>query len=266
MGACATTGLWVSLHPLCDLFGISVNSPAEITEKSVSFPAEYRSFPSSGLSLLQMITFIKSRGLDLESIDITSERSEREYVITDAVKAYIKAGIPIIATIRLEKGSIFDYHAVVIGGYRCDQDGVIKELYVHDDQIGPYSPVVSRRRFIEWENEWVFAFGYDRALIEKLLIPIYPKIRLIFASIYEVYMREKQHIISKGLAAELFLTQVGEYKGFLRNHFIKDKVEILTTPLPRFLWIIRSHLEGMPVIDIYDGTSVIPKRLLTVQF
>jgi len=206
VGACATIVLWISLHPLSDLFGIPLNSPAEITEKSVSFPAEYRSFPSPGLSPLQMIAYIKSTGLDLESIDVEPRRSERQkHFVTDAVRAYITSGIPLIATIRLEKDNTPEYHAVVISSYHCDQNGVIGELYVHDPQIGPYCRVVSNKRFIEWENEWTLKFGYDNVFVEKLLIPIYPKVRLIFASIYEQYLRKCILIYIHNIFAHNFL-------------------------------------------------------------
>ena len=173
--------------------------------------------------------------------------------------------MPVIATVRLEKNEDIYYHAVVISGYGCNQQRIVNELYVHDDQIGPYSRVVSDGKFVEWKSEWTLR--YDREIVEKVLIPIYPKIRLTFGRIYEVYLREKQSILSKGFNAELFLIQVREYKEFLWNHFIEDKTEILTTILPRFLWVIRSLLDGVPIIDdVYDGTSVFPKRLLTVRF
>jgi len=267
VGACSTVALWVSLHPLYDLFGVPMQSPAEITERSASFPIEYRSFPSSGLTREQMIVYIRSTGLDIESIDIESkiESEIGECIVPDVIRAYIKAGLPIIATVELEKMKNTYCHAVVISGYRCDQTGVIKELYVHDDQIGPYNPVVSDEGFIEWKNRCVLK--YDRKIVEKLLVPVYPKIRLTFGRIYEVYLRERKGSLSKEFSTELYLTQVGAYKEFLRNHFIQDKVKILTTSLPRFLWIIWFHLNGTPVIDdVYDGTSVFPKRLLTVRF
>lgn len=244
-----------------------MQSPAEITERSASFPTEYRSFPSSGLTLEQMIVYIRSTGLDIESIDIESKIGSEigERIVPDVVRAYITAGLPIIATLELEKMKNTYCHAVVIGGYRCDQTGVIKELYVHDDQIGPYNPVVSDEGFMEWKNGYFPK--YDREIVEKLLIPVYPKIRLTFGRIYEVYLRERQGSLSKEFNTELFLTQVRAYKEFLWNHFIEDKVKILTTSLPRFLWVIRFHLNGIPVVDdVYDGTSVFPKRLLTVRF
>ncbi len=264
VGACATAALWVSMHSLHNLFDISLHSPAEITEKSVLYPTIYRSFPSEGLSYEQMITYIKSIGLDAESININPKK---ESIVPDAIRAYIESGIAPIAALKIEKKSgVVELHAVVISGYRCDSNGVIKELYVHDDQIGPYTRVKSDRKFAEWRNEWTTKYGYRKASLEKLLVPVYPKIRLTFGRIYEVYLTERKYC-PKEFEVVLFLTQVKEYKKFLWKYLIEDKIKVLITSLPRFLWVIRFHYRGAPVMDdVYDGTSVFPKRLLTIRF
>jgi len=271
VGACATAALWTSLYPLRDLFGIPPHSPAEITEISVSYPAESRNFPSSGLTIPQMINYIHLLGLESEVIDIPiaigNNLKISDCIIADVAKAYIKAGLPIVAEIKLVNHKKEDYHAVVICGYRCDQNGDIKELYVHDGQIGPYSRVMPDGNFIRWKNEWTTDYGYDELSVIKLLIPVYPKIRLTFSRIYEVYLKMKQPILSKGFNLELYLTQVKDYKKYLIKQSIKEKERILTAPLPRFLWIIRIYDDGMPVIDrIFDGTAVFPENIRTVRF
>ena len=272
VGACATAALWTSLYPLRDLFGIPPHSPAEITEISVSFPAESRNFPSSGLTIPQMINYIHLLGLESEVIDIPTAIGKNleisDCIISDVAKSYIKAGLPIVAEIQLvnHKKSP-DYHAVVICGYRCDQNGDIKELYVHDGQIGPYSRVMPDGNFIRWKNEWTTDYGCDELLVIKLLIPVYPKIRLTFSRIYDVYLELKQRILSKGFNLELYLTQVKDYKKYLLEQSIEEKERILIDPLPRFLWIIRIYDGRMPVIDyIFDGTAVFPKNICTVRF
>ncbi|PXF60871.1 MAG: hypothetical protein C4B59_06800 [Candidatus Methanogaster sp.] len=272
VGACATAALWTSLHPSRNLFGIPSHSPAEITEISVSFPHENRNFPSSGLTVMQMINYIHLIGLEAEVINIGAVAELNSeiggYMVSDAAKAYIKAGLPLIATLRLKNDkNITGRHAAVISGYRCDQNGHVKELYVHDDQIGPYSRVMPDGNFIRWKNEWIDNFGYDEVSVEKLLIPIYPKIRLAFGHIYNIYLKDKQKAISEGLDIEIYLTQVKDYKRFLLNKSIKDKEIILTNPLPRFLWIIRTYYDQIPAIDdVYDGTAVFPKKLRTIRF
>jgi len=266
VAACATTALWIALHPLSVLFAIPTYSPVEITEKAVTYPGEQRNFPSSGLSILQMINFINFLGLDTENINILPKKEE---MTLEAVKAYIKAQIPIIACLELEARGKSDrsYHAVIVSGYRYDSSGTVKELYIHDDQIGPYSRVKLGHNLAEWENEWITDYGFKKMVVERLLVPVYPKIRLTFGRIHAVYLREKDKIISKGLNAELFLSQVNAYKQHLLKHSFKDKVETLTKSLPRFLWVIRGHYHGQPILDnVYDGTAIFPQKLLTIIY
>ncbi len=104
-------------------------------------------------------------------------------------------------------------------------------------------------------------------LLKNWSFPYIQKIRLPFGRIYPIYMREKEQIVSKRLSAEIYLTELNEYRQYLLKLDIKDKEKILTKPLPRFLWIVRSHINGKPVIEsVYDGTAVFPERLLTIHF
>ena len=45
-----------------------------------------------------------------------------------------------------------------------------------------------------------------------------------------------------------------------------DTETILTDPIPRFLWIIRTYYDRIPTMDdVYDGTAVFPKKLRTIE-
>ncbi|HJH28447.1 MAG TPA: hypothetical protein C5S51_01935 [Methanosarcinaceae archaeon] len=277
VGACATTACWTTLQPLKSLFGIQKDSPFEITEKSVLIPSlENRNFPNNGLTILQMKSYFNSINLETEFIDINNIEKLKNYtnnddVVADAVKAYIKMNLPIIATLKLFKEEkVTDLHAAVISGFR-HKNGVLNELYVHDDQIGPYCKTLPNENFSRWINEWVNVNGYTDVLVHKLMIPIYPKIRLSFNSIYQIYLdyKRKLEIRSEGLIPDLYLIEAKKYKNYLCKHCIFDnKEKILRKPFPRFLWIIRLHFHGMPIIDyIYDATSVYPKeRNITFKY
>ena len=274
VGACATTALWISQHPLNNLFGIPVFSPIEITEKSVIYRSEFRNFPSTGLTFSQMINYIKSIGLDTEIIDVENidlihvENINFENFVSDVIKAYTNADLPIIATIKLlKKGKREDYHAVVICGFRYNTEKIISELYIHDDQIGPYSRVFSDDNFKIWKNEWIDIEGYDKVVLEKFIIPIYPKIRLTFGRIYQIYSQEKEMIKTYGLQCELLLFQINKYKTFLLGCVFKNKKEVLTSLFPRFIWVIRIHNKENVIVDyIYDGTSVPVKNISKIKF
>jgi hypothetical protein len=77
-----------------------------------------------------------------------------------ALKAYINASIPLIALLELKKKEKVSWHAVVISGYRRDEKRKVKELYVHDDQIGPYSSVKPVKGNFEF---WDYKLSHGKA-------------------------------------------------------------------------------------------------------
>ena len=270
VGACATTALWVTLQPLKGFFEITMHSLSEITEKSVLFPSKYRNFPSEGLNLYQIIMYLKSIGLDVECIDMEKSKNTdiEKDLISDVVKVFTRSGYPLIAGLKIEKkGDPPDFHAVVISGYKSNQEGVIEELYIHDDQIGPYSIVKSTDGFLHWHNEWIQKFNFDKISINRILIPLYPKMRLSFFKIYSIFLKGRKNLSNDRFVIDLLFLQLNEYKEFLLGKEIANKTNILITPLPKFLWIIRHTIDTNTIIDVvYDGTSVFPVKLLEVHF
>lgn len=282
VSACATIGLWTSLQCSADAFGLPKHSPAEITELATSMPEPVRRFPSSGLTIEQIMRYINLLGLDVDIIKIDSNE-----MVTLAVKAYIKkARIPLLAELELEKNLVEYLHLAVISGYRCRDDGEITELFVHDDQIGPYSKTkkgMPSNSFLDWENEWITVERYDYQKLILLFVPVYPKIRLSFNSMYSRLQDEKAKYPYSNVTFDLYLTNVKDYKEdlltksmegdieeIIRNKSIMktiNKSDILTMFLPRFLWIIRLYRNNRPVWeDLYDGTSIYPEKKLTVRF
>lgn len=296
VGACATTACWIAINALARSFDVQKLSPIEITEKSVAFPSEGRNFPSTGLTYFQIKNYFNSVGLDTEFIDPSkiigykAYDSSSEDIIADIAKAYIRElNLPIIAGLELKrnKSSIINiplignlkakerklssqYHAVVISGYRHEKGRVIK-LYIHDDQIGPYSRVTPRDKdFFSWENKWLDQEHISEVVVDKLIIPVYPKIRLTFKTIYPLYLRWykrkldvkiKKEGINPNAKYELFLTNVKKYKKNLFEQQIDNKKVKLQKPLPRFLWIIRLECDDIIYYDyIYDATSVLAKK------
>ena len=305
IGGCATMALYSALHPLAITFELPRSSPSEITEISTSFRLLSHKFPSTGLTWEEMVNCVRSKGLDVETIGFESDE-----VIKTAVMAYIDAGFPLIAALDLIKKTdaveIFvketiksgvplidaldqirrvpfeplERHAVVISGYRNDRNNNLKELYAHDDQICPYNKVTFGSGLREWRNEWS---GKNYIILEKLLVPIYPKIRLPFISMNSAYTDLKDRCIESGMGyrdLRLCLTSVRRYKKFLlKKAFLgvhKDnqgrlevynKDEVLTWSLPRFMWIVRAYDNDKLTYDvIHDGISVYPNECFTIVF
>jgi len=285
VSACATIALWTALHPLKNIFDISRYSPAEITERATSLPSFHRRFPTTGLTREQMINYIHSVGLDVEIIEPISEDQ-----FQTAVKAYIYAGLPLLASLKMSpkpfnnetNEQIEDEedtkkalrHAVVITGYQENNRGNINEIYVHDDVIGPYCRVKPDEDFFK---AWKYG-DYDywtakqyKVKFEDLRVPIYPKVRTTFWRIFNEYINIKRKMedspdLGHG-TSELLLTSVQKYKELLLDNYIENKVNVLTKCLPKFLWVMRFYENELPQIDIvYDGTSIYPREKCKVVY
>jgi hypothetical protein len=266
VAACATTSIWTSLHALNKLFGIQNQSPSEITKIATSTIGYDRNFPSVSLDILQMKKYFDLIGLETESIYVASYEGAK--LIPDIIKAFLSFKLPIIACMCLEKKdkngrSIKEGHAVVVSGYRSDDDGNISRIYVHDDGICPYSSVKrvdGDKSFLCWDNEWK-AKGYERMQLVRFLIPLYPKIRLSFNRIYGKYSQIREKNNKKNYLTTLSLVEINKYKEELLdiNRKFEDKVTILLKPMPKYNWLIRVETKDKLIADyIVDATSMFP--------
>ena len=168
-------------------------------------------------------------------------------------------------------------HAVAISGYRCDTNRKLKNLFVHDDQICPFSRVCFKNKennkgkyFKFWDNEWK-SKGYNHVELTDMIVPIYHKLRLKFELIFSIYLGYKINCLIKNNILkekpdrdmELLLFRVQEYKEFLfkgeydkNTFYVENKEDILTTQLPHFLWVLRTYEDKLPKNDlVYDATE-----------
>ena len=268
VSACATIALWTTLNPLHHLFGVPLFSPSEITEIASSLPGEYRKFPTTGLSLQQVINFINYVGLEVENINALLPNKESLDLIPVAIKAYLNAGIPVIAILKILLEGVYDdnLHAVVVVGYeQGPKSNMIDKIYTHDDQLGPFNEVslsTEGTGFIGWEDGWKRFHNAKEVKLERLLIPLYPKIRLSFGRIYHRYLKVKNDVSMQNV--ELLLYFINKYKEFILRRQGKNKLEILTKSLPRFVWVIRvwdSESKDSLKFDIlFDATDVFPRE------
>jgi hypothetical protein len=162
------------------------------------------------------------------------------------------------------------------------------KIYVHDDQIGPFArmefdglsvSITNNMSQVErldslstsWRGEVGAAIGTARAVPSYIIIPLYHKIRipywtihtsvLVFNSIIENF-RTKNLIVglSDYLDWEIYLSNVNEYKNdIISSNELSEssRIEILTTSLPRFLWIARAWNAGSKIMDLlFDATDI----------
>jgi len=252
--ACASAALWSAIRGLRNRFNLPDLSPYEITQIATSFPSEGRNFPSEeGLTLNQMLNVISYLGLDTETLDIQNihnlEVSNHPTIIADFIRAYLHGNFPIIALLELVSGRKKSFHSVVITGYRYENNK-ITELYIHDDQIGPYSKVLSDNNFAEWENEWNRDF--EKIKLRKLIVPVYHKLRLTFKTIYSIVRNIRQE---KNLNFFFFISDINNYKKeLLYNPNIKSN--FFFKSCPKFVWVIRAfQYENIIWDSIYDATN-----------
>ncbi|MBZ0176043.1 hypothetical protein [Candidatus Methanoperedens sp. BLZ2] len=195
------------------------------------------------------------------SLKLNNEISKVELKINESTIAEFHTKIE-YGKVNIYKKNLHGKHAAVISGYN-QEEGIIKELYIHDDQIGPYSRVLPVGNFTQWRNEWTELYGCSDVLVYKLMVPIYPKIRMSFISVYQGFLKKKRKLEKRqeGLIPQLYLMQVKKYKKFLLKKTFNNKIDILKRPFPRFVWIIRLLFRNTPTQDyIYDGTSVYLKE------
>lgn len=282
VAACATIALWMANNKMSDLFQIPTFSPFEITTKATMLIESSRNFPPEGLSLKQMLSFIKNIGLDFNLINIINHegnckdnevyRNIYKNLIPITVKAFLNANIPIIANLSLRysrKPNLpgLAAHSVVISGYRSDSYGTITKLYFHDDQYGPYIQVNNASEFMNFcylDCEW--NKKYKEVVIEELVVPLYSKIRLDFNVVYEYYMKLNK-IAENGETLDLYFTTIKDYKSKLLNKNVLNKIEFLKKPMPRFVWVIATLEKGSIVReDLYDAVSHYMRKVATVEF
>ena len=307
VGACASAALWMVQFSIRDWYNIPIRSLAEITEKS-QFYYKYPIYPSEGLTIDEMCKYISIIGLHFHVIEIgelykelckihDKEKVDKymNWFIENVIKAYFSdfsESFPIICGLSLfkypkkpnKREKIEGLHGVVISGYR-EEKGKITELYLHDDQIGPYC----RTRFLgskillenEWKKKW------DEIRINTFLVPVDPLIKLTFSRISQQYMKKIRDIAKENGYEDfkIFLSSVNNYKKkLLLNHNIKKytlfeyeenktkqhkvpKHIFLQKNFPKYLWIIRFLKGNNEIRDIIlDATRTVWHKIAEIEF
>jgi hypothetical protein len=266
----------------------------EITTLATRFNVEVgRTFPSTGLTRSQMCEAIRATGLEAELLLVAESPSLCRAVL----HAYLKSGIPVIALMAIGRGNKKRRHAVTVVGYREPgtktpkykakilatlkpanwvklRGSAIPECYVHDDRIGPYAHIyfddvksssrISRTRVI-MEYKWMPKVIKEKAEIEALLIPVYPKIRLKYQTILKstyVLLLDLASIvpelISRDDELEIFFQRGRNYKNEFSsiNLPVQDRLNFLNiTSFPRWVGVSRVFRGTKEMFDLLFDTT-----------
>lgn len=278
VSACATVAIWSALQALEDKFNISVPlAPSEITNLAFDIGSVFLSpkFPNEGLNIYQIINVFFKLGYEVTTYNALE--CEPEF-IENLLMAYLEYGFPVLARLRmLDKKNHLEYHAVVISGYRYNEaDHKIMQLYVHDDQIGPYSSVEFKNQVSVWNNEWITKYNFKKVEIDMLIIPLYGKIRLSYTYLYNDFIIQLKNTFpnSSNIQLRSFLVDINSYKQDLSYNIIplipvkKEALKILYKQMPRFLWIVRAEEKiSKPLFDfIFDATIDQSEKPIQVSF
>lgn len=283
VAACATSALWSTFHATGELFHHSILSPSAITQAASQFmPLESRYFPNEGLELEQMASAVRRVGLEPYTVSAMSE-----IVFKTTLFAYLNAGIPVIFGFDLidDDNISLGRHAVVVTGYSIPKDAHSKsfektpltalnidEIYVHDDQIGPYA-----RMSIATEPQFrLFTLWADlkcptKCFIAKpcnLLVPLYYKIRIPYIKILTSTLSvinvlksiPKSFFDTTDFSWDIFLTTNSQFK----NEIINEKLlkgnelkSILTKNMPRYIWRALARKGDKKIVEfIFDATDI----------
>lgn len=140
----------------------------------------------------------------------------------------------------------------------------INGLYCHDDQIGPYSLIsIPDEYSFGLTKEWILQNNESvDATIVSVLVPCSPKVRIHFSYIYEIvkalnsmlYLPYYYRLGCK-LTWDIRLETVCNFrKTILAGNYgyrkENTKFKVLSTPFPRFIWVVDQYIQEKEEEDI----------------
>lgn len=312
ISACATAAIWSALHCLRhDSF--SVSSPFEITTNAKEIISDFTesNFPTKGLLPSQMAHAMKKEGFE-PILNKFVSTSYLKALVRAYLSANIPLTLCMKLRYADEQGETPDgksrklpigKHAVTTVGYNIASSEIkpvnmgigtetrinnksfflysskIDRLYVHDDQVGPFA----KMEFMDenWQHiktRWCQYSPHPEkidATIESILISVNPKIRIRFATIFNL-TREYSYKCTESwnkagirILWDIRLSTVCRIKeDFQRGgeDFSKDaQLKFLSMKMPRYVWIVDAHcykpdLEDSPLVHAFsfyfDATDI----------
>jgi hypothetical protein len=285
IAACATVALWSCFHKTAKLFQTIVPTPARITSSANLIIHHGRPIPSHGLNVQQICSAIKAAGLEPEVVTVKGSTP-----LPSLIYGHVKMGLPVILGLRVEDR---DLHAVTVTGFsmvanrhlpkETAQAGVavpmsglrMNEIYVHDDQVGPFS-----RLYIKGSEDYkgtpypvVFEGSWrDRksGRVLKLfpvvvVIPTYHKIRVTFLDLQGWLLRLSalcDLVLGSGEDPEwnVCLQTSNGFKRSLREKAglpLSEVERLLLQNHPRFLWVVNFQSKGRHLLRLLaDATDM----------
>lgn len=272
--ACASIALWSAFQKTCQTFQHQILSPTEVTIMAT------RTVPlisNEGLNGIQWAEAVRSVKLEPFLVHLDTEIEFRA-----TLYAYLKGHIPVVLGLNLYELSAsgqevnHTLHAVTVTGYSLEScqkvppEGPsflayrINEIYVHDDQLGPFAPMKSVGD-LTWSTlrRNRDSTGSLQAKIMMVLVPLYPTMRIsintiitgitVIDQIVEISRRENVLVLSNRLEWDVYLVNANILKEELRtaaNLSNDHRLRLITTSMPRFLWRARALESSSPIFEL----------------
>lgn len=281
VAACATTAVWSALHKAGHLFGTRVPTPAEITRMGTQTAiSESRGLPSEGLSVSQVYHACAEVGLET-----LLREAGRIKNLQDLLYGYGHFGIPVIIGMTLfhqpigadedpedvlDPGLVEGEHAVTLSGYHLDDQGKgfpyqsrrMRKLYVHDDQVGPFSRTQLHDKWT-LKRQRADGTGWVYGRVKSLMIPLYPKIRITLEQARNL-LHPFGGILgwSQGTmhSWDLYLTSVNDLRSEVAGDHELDpgiRRRVLAQNWPRFMWRATAIDGDRKLLDVLmDATDI----------
>jgi hypothetical protein len=284
VGACATAAIWSALSRVARQEGMRAPTPAEIAEV-VERPPHARLrvpiAPTTGLTVEEVCTAIQMFGFTPAVV-----AGDRPDILALAMHTYLQSGIPVIMVLRGSSTA----HAVTAVGFQLSgsergelepsvatRSMQLHKIYVHDDRVGPYArawitPYIARSvetmpdiDGLRFEIE-VEEGKLEQWLVETIVAPVYPKMRLSIGSLLAV-ATAMQPIIEDATGQEAFDLRVdfrylrsGDYLSALARHEVAPAAAAAMAcrlAMSRWCAVIRWSVGDEAVVELlYDTTDI----------
>lgn len=293
VSACATTALWSAMHNVTKAEGLTILTPAEITEAASRYALPTgRALPSEGLTIQQICEATRAAGLQPVLIPSVSLDHDRAQLL-----AYLNSGFaPVLALQPLSGTGVG--HAVCAVGLKTnqvqpqtnpelhfkDRATSVTGVYIHDDRLGPYAAAelvpwtinngkIRTAVFIRWPDADVPA---EQSFLQAIIVPVPTKLRMSLTRI-----RKLAHSLVQA-AGELFPEFADHVVFNCRYQLAYDYLSNATsfgisedgsyelqckTVLSRFVGLIEITNEDEPLFDVLlDATETLanPSALAVV--
>lgn len=295
--ACATSALWSVFQGTGIIFHHSLPSPIEITKLATeNMPVISRPLPSKGLYAYEIAQAIRSISLEPELF----KAYESKQLFKACVYAYLQGEIPFLLTAYIIDSNNIDendikQHALAVTGYSLGgkleiskQNGIflksstVDEIYVHDDQIGPFARMRFDERIVKIKDKSYYTLDSswrdkNRKLGDILFapdlvfIPLYHKIRIpLERIIFEVNTFDSffQFINNENILIDLLNNDRIEWEivlnknSILKNdlhkrNFIKEEIKLayLLKDLPRYIWRAKAYIKAQLFFELVFDTT-----------